>query len=271
MNFSFRNNIWKGAENQRSIVIPKNSRPFTNLDSNDNNNLGRTVGKANPIKHWRKQLYPYYQTKSSKQISIDSFNDPATSVTQDYNVDATEECSKNAALLTENINILAEYNGIKITPNTDDSQTSIKCIGGTNHITRAASTNIKSNYYTNHKSYLDAKCKSYYANSNLGEKIDDNTYNSSKCSSTHMKCNKPIVYKPSNQVFKEQGAVSASTNILRKKNNAITNNSASLKSAYGKTVVAKSTTNTGYHIIFKKGNLNNNNDCKQVFQDYPCS
>lgn len=268
MNYSFRNNIWKGHENQRHISIPKNSRPFDNLNANDNNNLGRTYGKANPIKHWRKQLSPYYDTKSSKQISIEDFNNPSTASTRNYNIDKSKECSDNATLLTENINILSEYNGIKITPEIDSYTNSIKCVGGTNHITRSASTVIKQNYYTNHKSYLDAKCKSYYANSNLGQKIDSVSYNSSKCSSTSDNCNKVIINKMSNSAFKQQGAVSASTNILRRKNNAITNNNASLKSAFGKHVVTKSITDTGYNIVFKKGI--NNNDCSKILKKYPC-
>ena len=65
MNFQYRNNLWKG--NTTNTVIPTNSRPFSNKSTDIPS--GRTPFKPNPIKHWRKQLKPYYKT-NSKQVSI---------------------------------------------------------------------------------------------------------------------------------------------------------------------------------------------------------
>ena len=70
-----------------------------------------------------------------------------------------------------------------------------------------------------------------------------------------------------NKAFMEQGSVSASANILRKRNNAITNNSASLKTAYGNTFVHKiiDDNNSSYKIQYKKG-TNTSQLCNQQFK-----
>ena len=68
MNFT-----WKGTST--NSIIPTNSRPYTNNDPNLKT-LPRTSFKANPIKHWRKQLQPVYKTKSSKHVSIRQLDAP---------------------------------------------------------------------------------------------------------------------------------------------------------------------------------------------------
>ena len=242
MNFT-----WKG--NTTNIIVPSNSRPFTNNDPNLSS-LGRTQGKANPIKHWRKQLMPYYKSKSSKQVSIDMINAPSSVV---HN--STCDCiNNNALLLKENITLLNDCVGISIVDESNNNEK--KCVGGSFNVRRSASTNLKPNYYSNYSKYLQSKCKTHEQNSTLGDKNENGTYQGTKCSSLDSKCNKPIIYKPSNKPFMEQGSVSASANILRKRNNAITNNSASLKTAYGNTIVHKiiDDNNSSYKIQYKKGN-----------------
>lgn len=242
MNFT-----WKG--NTTNIIVPSNSRPFTNNDPNLSS-LGRTQGKANPIKHWRKQLMPYYKSKSSKQVSIDMINAPSSVV---HN--STCDCiNNNALLLKENITLLNDCVGISIVDESNNNEK--KCVGGSFNVRRSASTNLKPNYYSNYSKYLQSKCKTHEQNSTLGDKNENGTYQGTKCSSLDSKCNKPIIYKPSNKPFMEQSSVSASANILRKRNNAITNNSASLKTAYGNTIVHKiiDDNNSSYKIQYKKGN-----------------
>ena len=72
MNFT-----WK--DKSTNSVVPTNSRPYTNNDPNLQT-LPRTSFKANPIKHWRKQLQPVYPSKSSKQVSLDPINAPTSVV-----------------------------------------------------------------------------------------------------------------------------------------------------------------------------------------------
>ena len=256
MNYTSRNNIWKGEAT--NSIIPTNSRPFSNNDSNLND-FKRTAFKANPIKHWRKQLFPYYETRSSKQVSIDMINAPTTSV---Y-VKDTYDCNNNIQLLKENITMLTNCNGIKIS-----NEQHTRCIGGTHNVTKSASTNIKKNYYSNHSKYLNARCKSYEKNNTLGTKINDTTFNNSNVCSmgTNKECSYSITYNPSNKVFLEQGAVSSSANTLRKKNIEIEKNSNSLRNEYGIGISKNSlyNTNTGYDIRFKKEK--NNTKCRKYIR-----
>ena len=252
-NYTFRNNIWK--ENTTDMAVPSNSRPFHNLDADT---IPRTSFKANPIKHWRKQLLPYYETKSSKQVRIQQLDAPGTGISvNSNNIDCT---SKNVHILKENITLLNQCNGIKVY--LEDGVHSNRCIGGTNHIRRSANTNISKNYHRNYHSYLKSKCRTYEENARLGAKNDDGTYKSSKCStmtsSDGTTCNKPIIYKPSNNLFSIQGATSSSANILRKKHDAINKNNASLKETYKNGIVSinnvyDTESGTGYHLNYIKG------------------
>lgn len=181
MNFTFRNNIWKG--DATNSVVPTNARPFTNDDSNLKT-MARVPGRANPIKHWRKQLHPRYPTKSSKQVSIDMIDAPSSVVyltSKNYDYD----CSlNNSKLLKENILILSDCNknstsGIKVTDST--TNTSIRCIGGKHNVRRSASTNINKNYYRNYSKYMQSKCRTYDQNTTLGSQNSDGTYQGAKC------------------------------------------------------------------------------------------
>ena len=215
-NFTFRNNIWKGNLNVTDVAVPSNSRPFHNEDSSLKS-IPRTPFKPNPIKHWRKQLLPYYDSKSSKQVNIQQLDAPGTGITIDSdNIDCN---SQNVRILKENVKMLNSCNGIKVY--LENGINATKCVGGTNHIRRSANTNVQKNYYRSHYSYLKSKCKTYEDNARLGAQNDNGTYKSSKCSTLKLsdgsKCDKAIIYKPSNKMYSIQGAVTSSTNILRKK------------------------------------------------------
>lgn len=266
-NFTFRNNIWK--EPSTDMAIPSNSRPFHNQDTNLQT-ISRTQFKPNPIKHWRKQLYPYYKTKSSKKVTIQQLDAPGTGIT--INSDNVDCESENIHILKENITMLNECDGIKVY--LEEHINNSKCIGGTNHIRRSANTNISKNYHRNYHSYLKSKCRTYEDNARLGSQNQDGTYKSSKCStikkSDGTTCDKQIIYKPSNSIFSVQGAVSASSNIIRKKNDAIYKNNASLKTIYKNGIVSMNNvydteSGTGYHLNYLKGDTNNNqcNNCQK--------
>ena len=261
MNYTY---VSKWKPEAKNIVVPTNSRPFHNGDSNLGS-IARVPFKPNPIKHWRKQLKPYYQTKSSKQISIDMINAPstATKITSDDPVN----CTSNYQLLKENIDLLNTCNGIR----SQDSETSAaKCTGGSNHITRSGNTKLSKSYYRNHSKYLQAKCKTYEQNSMIGKKVDNKTneYESTMCINNASTCKKNVIYKPSNSVFSTQGSVSSSTNTLRKRNIALTNNSQSLMTAYGRAPVSKrsylTSDDSGYNIYYIKGELTNTKDCQST-------
>lgn len=266
-NFQFRNNIWK--EPSTDIAVPSNSRPFHNGDDNLNL-INRTPFKANPIKHWRKQLLPYYETKSSKQVSIQQIDAPGTSIS--INSDNIDCSVQNVRILKENVTLLNECNGIKVY--LEDGINNYKCVGGTNNVRRSANTNLSTKYHRNYQSYLKSKCKTYEANARLGSKNVDGTYNSSKCSTLTSAdgstCNKPIIYKPSNKIFSTQGATSSSTNILRKKNDAIYKNNDSLKKAYKQGIISLNNfydteSGTGYYSNYIKGDATKNSgSCKKI-------
>ena len=222
MNFTYRNNLWKGEAT--NTVIPTNSRPFINNDPTMQN-IARVPFKPNPIKHWRKQLQPRYKTASSKQVSIDQYYAPNSAV---YIGSQVHNCeTNNYHLLKENITLLNDCVGVKLYDASQNDQ-----------------------------------------NSSIGDQNDDGTYKSAKCSDLYAKCNKPIIYKPSNSAHFQQGAVSASANILRKKYNAMTNNSASLKTAYGNSYIKQVIHDgkTGYNIQFLKGSYDSDTLCRQQFK-----
>ena len=258
--FKFRNNVWK--EPSTDMAVPSNSRPFHNADPNLQS-INRTPFKPNPIKHWRKQLLPYYKTKSSKQVNIQQIDAPGTSIS--INSDNVDCSVKNIRILKENITMLNECDGIKFY--LEDGINNTKCVSGTNSVRRSANTILSKNYHRNYQSYLKSKCKTYEDNARLGSKNDDGTYKSSKCSTLKLAdgstCNKPIIYKPSNKIFSTQGATSSSTNILRKKNDAIYKNNDSLKKAYQQGIVSLNNiydteSITGYHLNYIKGDTTKN-------------
>jgi hypothetical protein len=259
MNWNF-NNKWKPEAT--NSVVPSNSRPFHNGDPSLST-LGRVPFKPNPIKHWRKQLKPYYKT-NSKQVSIQSIDAPGTatyladkSISFDCDVD-------NYQLLKQNISLLNDCYGIR------NSETNT-CIGGTNHITRTANTVVKRNYHISHKKYLQSRCKTYERNQMLGEKIDDTTFHPVACSNIEANsCKKKITYKPSNRSFMQQGSTQASAFILKRRNMALTNNQASLKTAYGRAPIFKrdyKPGTTGYEIYYVKGNIEDTSTaCSQTLK-----
>lgn len=248
MNFTYKNNLWKGPTS--NSVIPTNSRPFHNHDPVFVH-FPRTAYKANPIKQWRKQLNPHYKTRSSNQVSISQMEAPNTASSIQNDIDCNDT---NIQLLKEYIKNEEPCVGIKVQSKGVNAQP--RCVGGSANVRRSASTTLSKGYFQTQSQYLKAKCKTYHQNSILGKKTDNEKYHSAVCSSEHTKCKKPVVYKPSNSSFQTQGSVSSSSYILRKKNNAMTNNSASLKNAYGSTYVHKKpyyVNQTGYDIQFIKG------------------
>jgi hypothetical protein len=227
MNFTYRNNVWKASAT--NSVIPSNSRPTTKYDA-EYQDLNRKHGQPNPLRHWRKQLKPTHKTASSKQVS---FRDLESAV---YIGDSSIDCDSNIQLLKNNISPeLSTCDGISIVDGDTGAKT---CRGGTNKIRRSGSTIHGSKYCSSTKQYLQRRCKTYQQNQLYGKVVDSdkNLYQSTRCSPDVCKY---VVHKSRNPTFSRQTSVSASAQILKKKNQAITNNGASYKSAFGMAPVAK--------------------------------
>ena len=129
--------------------------------------------KANPIKHWRKQLNSQYQSKSKP--TIDDLETPS-----------------NCIITDETTNIL--YNKVISTTKCDGIYVEGTCKGGTNNI-RRTSTILKPNYFSSTKQYLQKRCKTFDQNQTLGKQLNDNNYKSTNCYSDDSKT-KCVVYKP---------------------------------------------------------------------------
>lgn len=210
---------WK--PNQKVGVVRKLGRPITNDNIENVDDFTSKFGTPRPQKHYRKQLVPYFQTKSSRKVSSDDVN---VSHTLDEHY-----CSK----IDSNSNILHSYVLDKPEPCLG-TKIGNKCVGGNTNVRyRSANTNLNKNYHQSTSSYLRSKCKTYKQNSTLGnrDESDENQYTMTSCADSN--CNKTI-FKPNNKHFTKQGSVSSSTRLLRLKQNTINQNGASFLSAYGR-------------------------------------
>jgi hypothetical protein len=179
-----------------------NSRATTNKD--DLSILQSQSGKPNPIKHWRKQLQPYYTNYSTK-VTITDIENPSTTI-----ISSDIDCKYN--------NI---YTQIISTPNCDGINTENGCKGGTANIRRSGSTIYNPNYCSSTRQYLQKRCKSFEQNMLIGKLVnaDNNTY-----LSTQGDNNTCIVYKTNNKTFNMIDSVVASNYTSKRKTDAINKN-----------------------------------------------
>lgn len=168
-------------------IVPKNIKPDTSV-------LGPR-GRANPLRHWRKQLNAP-QSLHSKQISIDALDAPGGSMINPYKCDCMESSNTLA--------IYTEISKPKLCP----------CPP----IIKSANTNVSKKYYQNSSSYLKSRRKTYVQNNGKGD---------TQCCNT-------TVYKPNNPKHSQEGAVSSGSRLERLKLDTIQKNAASLKSSYGR-------------------------------------
>jgi hypothetical protein len=147
----------------------------------------------------------------------------------------------------EGIGIVASYKPnvsyLSENPEANDMNSILCC--NQEHIAKQrvlyASTNLKKNYYTTTKQYLQNRCKTYdqkafnFLENNFGSQENkpgsplalNNTY-LANCQLTPRDCNL-TVYKPNNYQYAKQGAVSSSTRLLKLNVDTITTNSASIQ------------------------------------------
>ena len=197
----------KGGEQKRS-VYPMNSRASTNKD--DLSILQTQSGKPNPIKHWRKQLQPYYSNNSTK-VTIRDIENPSTTT-----ISADIECQNNSI-----------YTQVISTPNCDGINTENGCKGGTANIRRSGSTIYNPNYCSSTRQYLQRRCKTFDQNMMPGKLVnaEQNTYLSTN--GDNKTC---IVYKTNNNIYNKIStfntidAVVASNFISKRRTDAMNQN-----------------------------------------------
>lgn len=260
---------WKNTENIAINNIPSWSKENTINDNYHSAGFTRTTGncdesvstsisyssgiwdKPRPIKHWRKRLLPNQSSKSKTGTGIPM--DKPGSVSTNTLANSDLSCDNNENRLVEYVNHNKIYNSGQLI-DVSDNFIYGKCIScdPQSNMIKPASTKLNKNYYSSSKAYLYAKCKTFDQR-NGGPLIDsikyfdDNKqpiYPSDSNDGTQMryangcgeKCK--IVYKPNNQAFAVQGAVSSSTRIVALKNNTITNNNFSFSTAFTQSNIA---------------------------------
>jgi hypothetical protein len=179
-----------------AFVYASNQRPMTKYDS-----IPNIPGKPNPIKQWRKQLQP--------SVSQNKVQSHATIQTLDRSVRTDASFCNSYTDIFNN----EQCQNVANEP----------CV----NIRRSANTIINKKFCWNSKQYLQRRCKTFDQNQTLGEKIDENEgseYYGASCTKDPLgNVCKPIVYKPNNKQFKQQGGVSSSSRIAKLKYDTIVN------------------------------------------------
>ena len=197
---------WKGTSTTRNhttnSAVPSNSNPAS-IEQNSN---PKYTGKANPIKHWRKQLIPAQGIGSGK-VSVSQVMDRPGGSTLLVN-HLSSDCS-NCPQNMKNY----------ISKDMDTQNCSCNTYNPAK-ITRTASTVINKKYYTSSKAYLKSRVKLYDQNQTLSNKTPSNSpnFNSTNCCDYDCSNNcKPstIIYKPNNSEFSKEGAVTSSNRIVK--------------------------------------------------------
>jgi hypothetical protein len=181
-----------------AFVYASNQRPMTKYDS-----IPNIPGKPNPIKQWRKQLQP--------SLSQNKVHSHATIQTLDHATRTDASFCNSYTDIYKN----EQCEGLANKP----------CI----NIRRSANTIINKKFCWNSKQYLQSRCKTYDQNQTLGTPTGTpNEYFGASCttkvnSTGKVEVCKPVVHKPNNKQFSQQGGVSSSSRIAKLKYDTIVN------------------------------------------------
>lgn len=238
---------WKGIAT--NSAIPSYSRPDLTISGPE--------FKANPIKHWRKQLIP--NTGSgvpNRRAGINMPMDLPGGSVYLGDVNANTDCLLNATSDTTGLkeNII-KYNNTNFQYNDISGCLSGSCNPEKNRI-RSSTTVLSKKYYTDHHSYMRSRCNLYNQkltalpapnityldkNGDLLPVTDESAVRQTQ--NCTISCPLPgsdspvvscqTIYKPSNQQYAKQGAVDSSDRITRLKLNTINTNAASYKELFG--------------------------------------
>lgn len=236
--------------------FPWKGQTFNQITTNYQRNAN--TGKANlfnapPIKLYRKEIAStgtITNNCSSKRISIDELNSPGGSIilpigsqntyglvnTLDFNL--TKNASERPGLCNDAY--ICQANNAK------------KRVRSAGMVRKKNTSNPSKNYYTSTNGYLQSRAKTFTqnqynylrlgspgANPNAKPGDPNSTQNMYYPNSAFVildsNCtNVPTVYyKPNNNEFAKQGAVSSSDRTLRKVYNTITSNASAYRSSYG--------------------------------------
>jgi hypothetical protein len=238
---------WKGLAT--NSAVPSYSRPVLTASG--------TAFKANPIKHWRKQLMPSNDSGTpGRRAGIGMPMDLPGGSVYLGNLNANTDCLLNA---TDNTTGLKEnmikFNNTNFQQNLDNNGCiALKgaCNPERNRI-KSSTTLLSKKYYTDHKSYMRGRGNLYDqkltalpasgvtyldASGNLLPVTQDNAARRIQdCLDAVQACPsiKPnqTIYKPNNAQYAKQGAVDSSDRITRLKLNTVNKNAASYTALFG--------------------------------------
>ena len=236
---------WKGSST--NSIAPSNSSP--NLSASG------PPFKANPLKHWRKQLIPSVNSGNpNRRAGLGMPMDTPGGSVYLGNTVANTKCLLNAENvgatgLKENIE---KYDTISTANDCffDVSNNRMVRITCPRRI-RPSTTLLNKHYYTDHKAYMRSRGELYEqkltanpvrgvtyldANGNLTYPTNTNTVrNTQDCSpaSCAVTTSYTTIYKPNNIKFAKQGAVDSSDRLTRLKLDTVNKNAASYKAVFG--------------------------------------
>jgi hypothetical protein len=270
---------WKGKTfSQITATLRKNGFNTSTSDP-------RIALKPGPIKLYRKEIAstPLNTCNRRNSVQVFDFETPGNSIVNSKITDFNTKGISNTLDPTLPKN-LGEYPGSACDTCFVNTNLENRCLSAQNNalrrvrssgiIKRKFTTNTDINnltYYTNANQYLDSRNKKFQQNEYHFLRTGDatslpgtvaanrNVYASSTVA--HCKGNPlttayvPVYYKPSNSKFAQQGGVSASSLIQRKKYDTITDAGAKLKSTFGKetaSALAYSTTDSSLYSLKQK-------------------
>jgi hypothetical protein len=231
---------WKGLAT--NSAIPANSRP--------NLTVSGPAFKANPIRHWRKQLLPNAGSGvPGRRAAIGMPMDLPGGAVYLGNVSANTDCLLNATGDTTGMKEdIVKFNNTNFLYNDISGCLSGACNPEKNRI-KASTTLLSKRYYTDHHSYMRSRGNLFdqkltalpvpgitYLNASgtlLPVTGANATRQTQDCVSCPTFTSGQTIYKPNNAQYGKQGAVDSSDRITRLKLNMVNKNAASYKEVFG--------------------------------------
>lgn len=203
----------RGAGNKSSVLMRSNhNQPILQLTSPTNSVVAvlskpdlsyKQDFKPRPINHYRKRLIPNEGSGSLKTVGM-----PMDIPGGSHHL-GTTTCPDNKVFVIKE-RIITDTQCKR----TGDANKARQRVRGS--APRPCGSNTNKKYYNDSRSYLKARCRTHAQNLSLGKQNDDDdTFTSTSCTDTE--CDKRVIYKPSNEKFHTQGAVSSSNRLLRLK------------------------------------------------------
>lgn len=273
---------WKGKTFSQITATLRRNGIF---NSQTTNITPRLALKPGPIKIYRKEIASISQNTCNPRTSVHvfDFETPGNNIVNSKIVDAKADGVANTLDPTLP-NIRGEYPGSACDSCFTNTDLESRYLSAENNarrrvrssgiIKRKFTTNTNINnlkYYTNTDQYLDSRNKTFQQNEyHFLRKGDtssipgtaaatENVYASNTVahcvSADDSSVYVPVYYKPSNSKFAQQGGVSASSQIQRRKYDTITDAGSKLQTTFGKetaSALAYSTTNSSIYSLKQK-------------------